>query len=118
MVATRLYGDNELRVLWLTRGREELAVSSGGLYFRSGRRRSELTWDEVAQLQLSPVGRRAQGSALIEVFPRSGRPCAIGPFAGPEAERWLQTCREAAQAAPAPTVDLDGAVGFAVRSTS
>ena len=114
MVATRLYGDDELRVLWLTRGREELAVSSLGLWFRSGRRTAELVWTEVDQLQVEPVGRRAEGFVFVEVFPGGGKPCSVGPFAAPEATRWLRACREAAQEHGERTLDLDGAEGFAL----
>ena len=118
----RLFGDDELRVLWLVRGRQELALSSDGIWLRSGRLGLDLTWDEVEQVQGVPLGRKENGAAMrIEVFRapvndrKVGPVHTIGPFPGPESQRWLRACAEAALDAGRSPVPLEGASGFALR---
>lgn len=110
---TRLYGDDELAVLWLVRGRAELALSSEGVWARSGRQGEELEWKELAQVQGVPAT-RAGTTVLVQLFLDDGRARSIGPFARAEAARWLAACRQAAVEHGERALPLDGADGFAL----
>jgi len=107
----RLYGDDELQVLWLTRGRHELALSSDGIWLRRGRHNVEFTWAELNQVQGVDVHRA--GRIRIEVFDQHGHSYGVGPFPGAQAQRWLLACLQAAVAAGQHPLRLDGAEGFA-----
>lgn len=112
----RLYGDDDLRVLWLTLGRQELALSVEGIWVRGGRRAVELAWSEVDQIQATPVGGRVMSSRVrVEVFTVEGPIHTAGPFPTPAAERWLRACAQAATEHGERLVPLDGAMGFAVQ---
>lgn len=109
----RLSLDEELGVLWLARGLQELALSDGGLWLHSGRHEAELTWDEVDQVQLSP----SRGDeARVEVFVADGAVSVVGPFPLAEGEHWVKAAAGRALKAGRRTLPLDGAVGFAIRA--
>jgi len=112
-VESRLSLDEELGVLWLARGTQELALSDAGLWLHSGRHETELTWDEIDQVQLSP----ARGDeARVEVFVTDGAVSVVGPFPVAEGEHWVKAAATRASQAGRRALPLDGAVGFAVRS--
>lgn len=111
---TRLHAEGDLRVLWLTAGRSELALSVQGLWLRRGRRQAELRWDEMQQVQAVPASGPRRGSVRIEVFDTDGDVHVLGPFARAQAERWLSACVEAATEAGRQPLALEGATGFAI----
>jgi hypothetical protein len=110
---TRLYAETDLAVLWLVRGRCELALSSDGIWLRQGSRRAELVWDEIEQVQV--VHRAGDGphQDRVEVFPVDGGCHVVGPFARRATVQWV---RAAAAVTPSERelLPLDGAVGFAL----
>lgn len=111
---TRLHAEGDLRVLWLSAGRSELALSVEGLWLRRGRRQRELRWEEIQQVQASPVSGPRRGTVKIEVFTRDGDAQALGPFSRAPAERWLQACAQAAQEHGENPLPLYGTPGFAL----
>lgn len=114
---TKLHAEGDLRVLWLLAGRSEIALSVEGLWFRRGRRQGELLWSEVQQLQAVPAGGRRRGARVrVEVFDRDAGVHTLGPFARPQAERWVQACVQAAEERGERPLPLDGAIGFALRA--
>ncbi len=110
---TRLWGDDQLAVLWLVRGRDELALSSDGVWAKRARHGEELEWRELAQVQAIPA-RRDGTSVLVQLFLRDGRARSLGPFARAEAARWLAACRSAADEHGQVTLPLQDAEGFAL----
>lgn len=116
----RLYGDDELRVLWLSSGRREAALSADGVWLRTRRRTAELQWAELDQVQCTPVGllpsRSAQ--ARLDVFTVDGSVYAVGPFPRPLAERWVRACAHAASEHGERVLSLEGAAGFALARTA
>lgn len=109
MGGARLTRDDERGVLWLASRRQVLAVSDEGLRVRAGRRRRQLEWSEVDQVQLAPVWRHR---ACVEVFIAGGGAYSVGPFPAALAERWVRGCADVArrrQLHPTPIVD---GVGF------
>lgn len=112
---TRLYAEPDVRVLWLTAGRSELALSVQGLWLHHGRREAELEWHELQQVQVVPAGALSrQREVRVEVFARDGRVHSLGPFARGPAERWIQACAEAATERGEEPLPLEGAIGFAL----
>lgn len=112
---TQLHAEGDLRVLWLLAGRSEIALSVEGLWFRRGRRQGELLWSEVQQLQAVPAGGpRRSPRVRVEVFDRQGAVHTLGPFARPQAERWVLACVQAAEERGEQPLALDGALGFAL----
>ena len=111
---TRLHAEGDLRVLWLSAGRSELALSVEGIWLRRGRKQTELCWDEVQQVQAAPVASPRRGAVRIEIFRRDGGADAIGPFSRAPAERWLQACAQAATEHGEQPLPLHGATGFAL----
>lgn len=111
---TRLHAEGDLRVLWLSAGRSELALSVEGLWLRRGRRETELRWEEIQQIQASPTAGLRRGTVRIEVFTRDGNADALGPFSRAPAERWLQACAQAAMEHGETPLPLHGTTGFAL----
>lgn len=111
---TRLHAEDDLRVLWLSAGRSELAVSVEGLWLCKGRRESDLRWHEVQQVQAVEATGLRRGSVRIEVFRTDGGVQVLGPFARAPAERWLQACGDAAREHGEQPLPLEGATGFAL----
>jgi hypothetical protein len=112
-VQIQLRGDPELRVLWLSDGRQELALSAEGIWLRTGRREADLPWDDIDQVQLQPIGRRGR-TAKVEVFRGDGTAYAVGPYPAPVAERWVRACVQAAREAGQGPLPLDGGFGCAL----
>lgn len=110
---TELWTDPELRVLWLTRRNQELALSLDGMWLRRRRRTAELVWEEIAQVQAVPSRALAKG-VRIEVFLRNSHVHAVGPFPRLLATRWIAACAEAAREHGERPLRLDGAEGFAL----
>ncbi len=109
VAGARLTLDDEQGILWLATTRQVLAVSADGVRVRAGRRRRQLEWSEVEQVQLAPVWRHR---ACVEVFIAGGGAYSVGPFPAVLAERWVRGCADVArrrQLSPKPTVD---GVGF------
>lgn len=112
----RLYGDDELRVLWLTMRRQELALSVDGVWLRSGRRTADLAWEDIEQIQMSAVGARWLAPRVrIEIFSRDGRTHTVGPFPSAAAERWMRACAQAATEHGELLTAVSGGDGFALR---
>lgn len=111
---TRLHAEGDLRVLWLSAGRSELALSVEGLWLRRGRREAELRWEEIQQVQAVPTPGPRRGVVRIEIFDRAGGVDALGPFSRAPAERWLQACAQAATEHGEQPLPLQGATGFAL----
>jgi hypothetical protein len=109
MGGARLTRDDERGVLWLATRRQVLAVSDEGVRMRAGRRRRQLEWSEVEQVQLARVWRHR---ACVEVFIVGGGAYSVGPFPAALAERWVRGCADVArrrQLIATPVVD---GVGF------
>lgn len=111
---TRLHAEGDLRVLWLTAGRSELALSVQGVWLRRGRRESELRWEEIQQVQAVAAPGLRRGSVRVEVFTPDGSVHALGPFGRAPAERWIAACAQAATEAGQAPLPLEGATGFAL----
>jgi hypothetical protein len=110
----KLYGDDELRVLWLTRGKQELALSVEGLWLRTGRRSAELVWDELDQIQATRVGQPWMAPRVrVEVFRTDGSAYTVGPFPSAAAERWLRACAQAAAEHGETLLPVADGIGFA-----
>lgn len=107
----RLYRDEDLGVLWLTSGRSELALSTEGVWLRTGRTRRELAWGEVDQLQLGDP-RRAR--ACVEIFAEDGHSYSIGPFPAALAEQWVRASTDVARRRGLAVRSLLEGVGFAL----
>lgn len=111
---TRLHAEGDLRVLWLSAGRSEVALSVEGLWLRRGRRERELRWEEIQQIQAVPAAGPRRGLVRIEVFDRNGGVETLGPFARAPAERWISACAQAATEHGEHPLGLQGATGFAL----
>lgn len=111
---TRLHAEGDLRVLWLSAGRSELALSVEGIWLRRGRKQTELRWEEIQQVQAAPSGGPRRGTVRIEVFRRDGAADALGPFSRAPAERWLQACAQAALEHGENPLPLHATLGFAL----
>ena len=112
-MGTRLYADEDLRVLWLTRRRQEIALSADGLWLRMGRHKVELRWDEIEQVQQSKVPLWPR-LAWIDVF--TGRADhRVGPFPRAKVVLWMSACGAAARDAGRSTAEVAAGAGFAVR---
>jgi len=112
----RLTVDEELRVLWLTQGSQELALSDDGVWLRSGRRAVDLEWQEIEQLQAVAIrGIRSGNRRRIEIFVRDGHVHVVGPFPSTDAERWVKACARSAADGGRRALPLEGAEGFAFR---
>jgi hypothetical protein len=112
---TQLRAEGDLRVLWLTAGRSELALSVEGVWLRRGRAEAELPWAAIQQLQAVAVsGPGRQRKVRIELFRRDGTFQALGPYDRAPAERWIQAAAEAAREHGEATLPLEGALGFAL----
>lgn len=108
----QLYRDEVLDVLWLMSGRQEIALSAAGIYARSGRRRADLPWSAIDQLQLTRPHTR--GWCSVAIFRSDGRRVVVGPFPPMEAERWLRAAGSTvAERGLAPKA-LNGAPGFRI----
>lgn len=113
---TQLRAEGDLRVLWLTAGRSELALSVEGVWLRRGRTEAELAWAAIQQLQAVAVtGPSRQRKVRIELFRRDSGFFALGPFERAPAERWVQAAAEAAREHGEKTLPLEGAIGFALQ---
>lgn len=112
----QLSHDDELQVLWLQDGSQELALSADGVWLRSGRKSLELTWAEIEQVQAtSSVGGLRRERQRIEVFVHDGHVHVIGPFPSQMAEQWVEAAADAA-AGEVDVARLQGASGFATRA--
>jgi hypothetical protein len=112
-MATRLFADEALRVLWLTRRRQELALSEEGVWLRTGRHKAELGWAELEQVQLSYVALPGRPLAWVDFF----APDAVhrvGVFPRRPATTWMAACAAAVRDAGVATAPLEGSEGFAL----
>lgn len=113
---TQLRAEGDLRVLWLTAGRSELALSVEGIWLRRGLLEAELPWDVIQQLQAVAVnGPSRQRKVRIELFQRDDGFQTLGPFDRAPAERWVQAAADAAREHGEQTMPLEGAMGFALQ---
>lgn len=110
---TDLWTDPELRVLWLTRRSQELALSLDGIWLRRRRREAELVWEEIAQVQVTSSFGLSKG-VRIEVFLPNSGVHSVGPFPHVLASRWIAACAQAAHEHGQRPLALDGADGFAL----
>lgn len=111
MRRARLYADEALRVLWLSQGRQELALSEAGVWLRSGRRRRDLTWDEIEQVQVHELSFPVGILAWVDLFTAT-EDNRVGLFPATLATSWVEACATAAAAAGHSPKPLDGANGF------
>lgn len=114
---TQLRAEGDLRVLWLTAGRSELALSVEGVWLRRGRTEAELPWAVIQQLQAVSVnGPSRRRKVRIELFRRDQGFQTLGPFDRAPAERWVQAAADAAREHGEQTLPLEGALGFALQA--
>ena len=112
-MATRLFADEALRVLWLARRRQELALSGEGVWLRTGRHQAELGWDELEQVQLSYVALPGRPLAWVDLF-ASDAIHRVGVFPKRPAITWVAACGAAVRDAGLGTAFLAGGEGFAL----
>jgi hypothetical protein len=110
MPRTRLYADAESRVLWLSRGRAELALSRDGVWLRGRRGEADVVWDHLDQIQVVAAG---LGRSHIDVFTGSAVH-RVGAFPERDASAWVAACAAAAEDAGYTYLTLRGAEGFAM----
>lgn len=114
-MGTRLYADEALRVLWLTKRRQELALSAEGVWLRMGRHKVELRWQDVQQVQLSKVPLWPR-QAWVDVFTEKAEH-RVGPFPREKVVLWLSACGAAVRDTGRRTIDVSAGAGFAVGPT-
>ena len=115
-MATRLFADEALRVLWLSRRRQELALSADGVWLRTGRHQTELGWNELEQVQLSYVALPGRPLAWVDLF-ATDAVHRVGVFPRTPAGTWVAACGAAVRDAGLATAALDGSEGFALLRT-
>ncbi|MDP9405300.1 MAG: hypothetical protein M3O86_01680 [Actinomycetota bacterium] len=113
MRRARLYADDALRVLWLSQGRQELALSDAGVWLRSGRRQRDLPWAEIEQVQVRKLAFPGGSLAWVDLFTAT-EDHRVGLFPAGVATSWVEACATAAAAAGHVPLPLDGASGFAL----
>lgn len=112
-MGARLYADEDLRVLWLTRRRQEVALSAEGVWLRMGRHKVELRWDDVEQVQLSKVPLWPR-RAWIDVF-TTDADHRVGPFPRQQVVLWLSACAAAVRDSGRTISEVAAGAGFALR---
>jgi hypothetical protein len=111
----RLYADDGLSVLWLSRGEQELALSADGIWLRARSRELELTWTEIEQVQMSPMRLFGPALAWVDLFTADTAE-RVGLFPEPLAGSWVAAAAAAAGTAGCSPLPLQGATGFAILS--
>ena len=112
-MSARLHAESERRVLWLTDGRREIAVSATGVHQRRKGVETAMAWDRIVQVQVTRVP-LWPWRAWVDVFTLSGDQ-RVGPFPRDKAELWTAACGAAARDAGYATLALSAASGFALR---